>query len=81
MTFLRLARLIIVLFSSIEPGVSAKNLEMICQCKIELANVAEMRLLSITAAKHIYNAMKLIDGASEMQDTEESEYVHFIISY
>ena len=79
MAFLCLVPLIII-YSSIEPAVSAENLEMICHCKIELASVAEMRLLSITAARHIFNAMKLIDVASEMEDTEEAAYVHYCYS-
>ncbi len=51
---------------------TAENLELLCLSEIELSRVADMRLFPITAAKHIFKAMKAIENASVLTETDLS---------
>ena len=56
-----------LLFSDLK-SLSAEDLQLYCECEMELATVADQRLSTITAAKHIFNIMKQIEMASLLED-------------
>ena len=61
-------------FSADPVSLSAEDLQLLCQCELELATVADQRLLTITAARHIVAIMKKIEKASSLEDNEVNEY-------
>lgn len=52
---------------------NAEDLQLMCDCEVELASVAEKRLCSITAAKHVCNIMKRIEMASLLEENDHTE--------
>ena len=61
--------------SSSGSRISAEHLQLYCECELELAKAADARLLSITAARHVFNAMKQIQTASSLEEEEDTAYV------
>eukprot|EP00794_Sanderia_malayensis_P006318 gene6318-7041_t len=61
-------------------GVTAESLQLLCRCETMLANVADMQMLPIAAARHIFKAMGMIDNAlSFTQSLHSSEVVHTLM--
>ena len=64
-----------LMISFVDPvRLSVEDLQLFCECEVELAAVADQRLSIITAAKHILNSMKHIEMASIHYDSESNEY-------
>ena len=70
----------LTLSSSDLKRLSDEDLQLYCECEMELATVADQRLSTITAAKHIFNIMKHIEMTSLLDDTTEYDFVVLFLS-